>query len=312
MYNEIILKIMELREQILREFSENAGELVNKRGLVGFDGELGPVICDGFMAMGLEMRYIGALGGKDVDDGFKDFAKRTGAYSLCKRGELGLVNFERIMEVVGEGIFIDAITRADLIGFVNWAGVPHLNSILIKIVDKLLPSYGPREGRVFLFDLGDLLGGWGGDLEILFSIIKLYQNNGNVVMAVTSDEAVRICQSLGSGGKAIREITRENAQEVVSYLTQRLEISMMGIYDKRFSVCATHRDHYIMERELHGLKECEPIGGLYFKVGLAIGNLLNLSPMVTLGIGEAMLEFYLGRKRGPTLAELVEFIAVSY
>ena len=104
---------------------------------------------------------------------FEDFAKRTDAVSLAEPGVthalefrdgkimLGLmdslenVTYANMVEKMGEGAFLDMLSRTDLFAIVNWTMLPYLTQILQALIDQVYPNFGPRDHRSFFFDLAD-------------------------------------------------------------------------------------------------------------------------------------------------------------
>ena len=46
------------------------------------------------------------------------------------------IDYARILEVAGEGAFIDMLAKAELVSIVNWTMIPKMTSILVETVDK--------------------------------------------------------------------------------------------------------------------------------------------------------------------------------
>ena len=119
------------------------------------------------LSLGLGVRYVGALGRPVVHPVFEDFAQKTQAISLAepgittalefKDGKLMLgntrsleeIDFTRMLESCQEGPFIDMIANADVVAVVNWTMIPKMTSILVGLVEKILPNLPPRDTRNF-------------------------------------------------------------------------------------------------------------------------------------------------------------------
>lgn len=296
---------MTQKEKTLNELSNKVSEISNKHALIGFDafvdkigdeekmGGIGPTMADGLLATGQKVKYIGALGEPTVHPVFKDFAERTSAVSLCNPGDLEKITFEGILTKMGEGMFIDAIFRADLIGFMNWEMTPNMTSILIHIIEKLLPTYGPREGMTFFFDLADVSKRSKGDLRAVLSTIKRFQNYGDVLLAFDTKAAQLIYESLG---RSVAEINKENVKKIASDLCQALEVTMVAIHNRGYAACATHRDNFIIDNNLPINEISENI---YFNIGFVTGFLLRLSPPSCLQLAAAFSEYFLENRKAP-------------
>lgn len=306
---------MTQKEKTLDELSKKVSEISNKQALIGFDGfivnidkeetvgGIGPTLSEGLLATGQQVKYIGALGEPTINPAFNAFAKKTSAITLSNPGDLEKITFENILHKMGEGMFIDAIFRSDLIAFVNWEMTPNMTSILIHIIEKVLPNYGPRSGMTFFFDLGDVSKRSKGDLRAVLSTINRFQNYGDVLLAFDIKIAQLIYESLGYN---IIEITKENIKKIASDLCQKLEVSMVAIHKRAYAACATHRDHFLIDNSLTINEISE---NNYFNVGFVTGFLLRLSPPSCLTLAAAFSEYYLEHKKSPTLTEITSFIS---
>lgn len=309
---------MTQNEKTLNELAKKVSEISSKQTLIGFDGFIkkigereeiggtGLAIAEGLLASGQKVKYIGALGAPRIHPLFKDFANKTAAVSLCEPGDLGSITFEEILAKMGEGMFIDAIFRADLIAFVNWEMTPNMTSILTHTVEKVLPNYGPREGMIFFFDLGDVSRRPEGDLRAVLSTIKRFQNFGDVLISFDAKRARLIYESLGHN---VSEITKENIKKVASDLCQALEITMVAVHNQAYAACATHRDHFFIDNPWLNKQINETN---YFNVGFITAFLLRLSPASCLLLAVAFSSYYLKNKKVPTLTEITSFITQSH
>lgn len=302
--------------KMLNELAQSAGEISNKQVLIGFDGFVkqdgevqimdgaGPKMAEGLLATGQKVKYIGALG-EPVHAVFKEFAETTSAISICEPGYLKEITFEEILKKMGEGMFIDAIFRADLICFANWEMTPNMTSIMIHVIEKVLPNFGPREGRTFFFELGDVTQRSKGDLRAVLATIKRFQDFGDVLLAFDIKAAQFVYESFG---QVINEITPGNCRKIASDLCQELKITMLAIHCRNYATCATHRDHFFVNNLLAS-EEADDNNS--FNVGWVTGFLLSLSPLSCLSLAVAFSEFYLKNKKAPTLTEITSFISTT-
>lgn len=302
---------MTLKEKILDELSKKVSEITNKQTLLGFDGfvnnvgqieGIGPTMANGLIATGQNVKYIGALGEPTIHPAFKDFAEKTAAVSICEPGDLDKITFEKILSKMGEGMFIDAVFRADLIAYLNWEKIPNMTSILIHIVEKVLPNYGPRAGMIFFFDLADVSKRSKGELKAVLSSIKRFQNYGDVLLAFDTKIAELIFGSLGHNPI---KIDKENIKKIASDLCQGLEITMLAIHNAGYAACATHRDNFYVDNLPPNNQTVENI---FFNIGFVTGFLLGLTPQSCLVLATAFSKFHLEYKKAPNLPEITTFI----
>src|SRR5690606_8059566 len=126
-----ISTITEFGERILRAAGKSTNiELYPRVEKLGGNG---PILASALLAGGLNLRYIGALGKPDIHPLFKEMAEKTDAISLAEpsvthaleftdgkimlgeTASLDEISYEGMVEQIGEGMFHDIFSRADLI-----------------------------------------------------------------------------------------------------------------------------------------------------------------------------------------------------
>ena len=135
-------------------------------------GGNGPILAHGLLALGCDVRYVGALGTPNVHPLFVDFARATGAVSLANPGRttslefvdgkvmFGIqqsmddVTYSSLVEALGEEGLGHVLEEAGALAFVDWTMVPGFTGILRGILDCILPRISPKD-RVIFFDLAD-------------------------------------------------------------------------------------------------------------------------------------------------------------
>ncbi len=196
--------------------SAAAGKSANIELFPRFDklGGNGPIMANAHNSLGLNVRYIGALGRPSIDPVFQDFAHKTDAISLAnpgittalefKDGKLMLgntrsleeIDFQRIIEVTGEGAFIDMLAKAQSVSIVNWTMIPKMTSILLEIVDRIMPNLPPIDTRNFFFDLTDPAKRSSEDIREVLRVISRYQAHAEVTLGLNYNEALQYARHL--------------------------------------------------------------------------------------------------------------------
>ena len=125
--------MIQLKRLILlgTRISAAAGKSANIELFPRFEklGGNGPIMANAHVSLGLNVRYLGALGHPSIDPVFKDFASQTNAISIADPGittalefkdgklmfgntsSLEEIDYARILEVAGEGAFIDIVCQ---------------------------------------------------------------------------------------------------------------------------------------------------------------------------------------------------------
>ena len=154
------------------------------------------------LALGMDIRYIGALGSPLINPVFEEFANKTKAVSLCEPGittalefkdgklmlgntlSLEKIDYATILEKCGEGEFLDLIAHADIISVVNWTMIPKMTAVLVELVEKILPNLPPRDTRSFFFDLADPAKRSSADISEVLQVISRFQAHAEVTLGL--------------------------------------------------------------------------------------------------------------------------------
>ena len=126
-------------------------------------------MANAMLSLGLEVRYIGALGHPVIQPVFEEFADKTNAISLTepgittalefKDGKLMLgntrsleeIDYARIVKCCEEGKFLEMMANTDVVAIVNWTMIPKMTSILIELVDRVCQIYASSRYSFLLF-----------------------------------------------------------------------------------------------------------------------------------------------------------------
>ncbi len=287
-------------------------------------GGNGPIMAHALLQAGLNVKYIGSLGRPDVHPVFKELAERTEAVSLCEPGltnalefddgkillgetsSLEAISYQEILGTVGEGLFIDAISRADLVAMVNWTMVPRMTDILTSIVERILPNLGPREGgRYFYFDLADPEKRTDGDVQSVLATIKRFCHHGYVTLGLNLKEAQRVFQLCGHEPL---EPNEEGLKTMARRLCQDLDIPTVVIHPRDSAVCAQKGEAWWTPGPFEKNPVLETGAGDHFNAAYAIAQIIGLSPPACLTMAVTASGFYVRNGRSPSLFEIENFI----
>lgn len=287
-------------------------------------GGNGPIMANALLATGQKTRYIGALGDSSPHPAFTEFAKKTNATTLCAPGitqalefsdgkimfgsmaSFDKISYQHIIDTMGEGSFMDAVSRADLIALVNWTMTPNLTNLLNKLIDKLLVTLAPHEGRTFFFDLTDPSKRSQGDLKAFLATIKRFQSHGAVILGLNFTEAKLVYEALG---KTMPERNKKNLKKVAIDICEALEITIVTIHEEKYAVCANRQDTFETDGAYTDSPKITTGGGDNFNAGFATGFILDLSPQACLTLGVAFSGYYVKHAKSPTLTDITSFIS---
>tara|TARA_R100000027_G_scaffold65118_2_gene59291 strand:- start:4109 stop:5239 length:1131 start_codon:yes stop_codon:yes gene_type:complete len=286
-------------------------------------GGNGPILANAIQQAGLLTRYIGALGDPVIHPVFEDFAKRTDAVSLAEPGVthalefrdgkimLGLmdslenVTYANMVEKMGEGAFLDLLSRTDLFAIVNWTMLPYLTQILQALIDQVYPNFGPRDHRSFFFDLADPEKRSDDDLIGVLRLLHRFCAFGSTTLGLNLKEAQHVSRVLGlfvggAGEDDIRAMARNIRSE--------LSLDCVVVHPTDAAACATKDDTFYSK----GFYTADPTittgAGDHFNAGFSVSRLLGLSPQSSLVVGCAFSGHYVRTAESPSLSTIGSFL----
>ena len=305
--------------------SAAAGKSANIELFPRFDklGGNGPIMANAHNSLGLNVRYIGALGRPSIDPVFEEFAQKTNAISLAnpgittalefKDGKLMLgntrsledIDFQRIIEVVGEGAFIDMLAKAQSVSIVNWTMIPKMTSILLEIVERIMPNLPPVDTRNFFFDLTDPAKRSAEDIREVLRVISRFQAHSEVTLGLNYNEALQVCETLGLNGGGKEE---ESLCNMSSEIRQNLKISCVVVHPIESAACATKDGSWWTPGPYTENPKITTGAGDHFNAGFTAARLCGFTPLTSLALATCTSGHYVRTAQSPSTSQVIDLL----
>lgn len=289
-------------------------------------GGNGPIMANALLAAGTRVTYVGALGRPALHAVFHDFASRAEVVSLCDPATTTAVEFndgklmlgqlrsldtitlESINAVMGADKLRSTLAEVDLISLVNWTMIPNMTGILRSLVEEVLPTCPPRQGRIFFFDLADPEKRSREDLLEVLQIMARFGEFGSVTLGLNLKEAQRVYHELGFPPHDESE-KEEDLRTIAADIRNHLGLACVVVHPRQSAACATADG----TSWVPGPYTDEPLittgAGDHFNAGFVQGQMLGLDPEACLGLGVCTSGHYVRTAESPTLDDLEKFLA---
>jgi len=216
------------------------------------------------------------------------------------------ITLPNIITAVGEGAFLDMVSRADLIAMVNWTMIPNMTALLEDLLSRILPNLGPKEsGRFFYFDLTDPAKRSRGDLKEVLSVISRFRSHGSVTLGLNYSEARQVCDVLDLGDL---DEGAEALKAGATRIRNALNLSCAVIHPRDGAACATRDGSWYVEGPFCRDPKISTGAGDHFNAGFAAAEVIGLSPEACLAVAVATSGQYVRTGRSPSLRDTTRFI----
>lgn len=314
----------------MRDFGQRVVEADGKSAMVVIVNELekiggnGPIMANALARSGTTVDYLGPLGLPGTHPVYKDFAERIQVHSIAQpavthalefsNGKLMLSSISSYDEITAETLerqlgneaMVGLIQKSQLCCLLNWTCLPGLNSILDWYLEKLLPSVGPSETRIFFFDLADPSMRSDEDLLEVLDLIGRFEAFGRVTLGMNLNEAQQVCRAL-----KISPPTSENASlcQALSNIREILGIHTAMAHPTDFAACANTEGSWAVKGPHTESPLITTGAGDHLNAGFCLAQLLNFSPEDSLKLGVLFSGYYVRKAQSPRLEDIIQFIS---
>ena len=290
-------------------------------------GGNGPIMCNALSMHEPTITYIGALGNPNIHEVFIDMEPAAKLYTIAENGHtdalefmdgklmlgkmdsLKDVNYERLIEVVGEKPFVKLLSELDLFAAVNWSMLPKMTELWKKVIKFILPQLPKRNIKPILFiDLADPEKREHHEIIEIIDLLKQFNHHFRVILGLNKKEAYDVAGVLNLfESQSLKDMT-VSLEDLNQALYRYAGIFGIVIHPVDNS-CTVIDGKFYQDFGPFCAKPVLTTGaGDNFNSGYVLGLLLGLSPDEALVVGMATSGFYVRNARSPKYNELIQFI----
>jgi hypothetical protein len=267
------------------------GARVTCIGMLGYPG-LHPVfeplqgICERVIS-------VGAPGHTDALE-FND-----GKLMLGKLHTIKDMNWERLMEVVGEEALRRLLVESDMVACTNWTMLTEMGEVLDNII-RLVPE-GSRVK--YFFDLADPEKRPRADLEKVLGQISALARKTDVILGLNQREAEQVSETLCLGEKP--EASPRGNEAAARRIRQRLGLHGVVVHAARHVGAAVGVQSASIEGPYCRSPKLSTGAGDHFNGGFCAGIMAGLTVAQALYCGVGVSGWYVRNAKSPKLKDVV-------
>lgn len=294
-------------------------EIVNRATKLGGNG---PIMANTLAGFGLKVTCLGTLGWPDLHPVFADFAKRAEVHSLAEPGHtdalefddgkvmigkifsLNDVNWANIQSRYGRDRFASQLAGADLVGFVNWTMLPHVNEIWRATLGEICPGLKGNR-RIMFFDLADPEKRKPDDIREALKTIVEFEKYFDVVLGLNEKEAREIGDVLGlpAAGKSPDALSL-----LALEINRRVPVNTLVVHPVNCALAAGNGVVSLVEGAFTPKPVITTGAGDHFNSGFCLGKLLGLDNAQSVLTGVATSGHYVRTAQSPNIPDLAKML----
>lgn len=317
-----------VRMETLREFGEFICKAAGLSANIEFIplknklGGNGPIMSNALSTYNLDVTYIGAVGENSIHPVFHDMSKKSkvlnisdpgftdavefldGKLMIGKRECLKNINWTTLKEKVGLEKLILLFNDAKLVGLENWTMLPYMTEIWNGLINEVLPSLNKTSDKYIFFDLADPENRLRDDILEALSVIKKFSSKFNVILGLNEKEAYEIGEILDLSSTS----EKQPLNILVKLIANKLDIYCLVVHPVKeaFAVCNNTIYHTLGPYEPN--PKLTTGAGDNFNAGFCFGQILGLSPQLSLVLGTATSGYYVRNAESPTVNNIISFL----
>jgi sugar/nucleoside kinase (ribokinase family) len=294
-------------------------EIVNHVTKLGGNG---PIMANALASFGVKVTCLGNLGWPNLHPVFADFANRAEVHSIAEPGHtdalefddgkimigkvlsLNDVNWENIQSRYGRDHFTARFAGADLIGFVNWTMLLHMNEIWQATLKEICPTLKGKR-RLMFFDLADPEKRKPDDIRQALLMIAKFEKYFDVILGLNEKEAYEIGEVLGlhPAGKS-----SEALPGLALEINRRVPVNTLVIHPVGYALAASNDAVALVQGPFTSKPVITTGAGDHFNSGFCLGRLLGLDNALSALTGVSTSGHYVRTARSPNIPDLAKML----
>jgi sugar/nucleoside kinase (ribokinase family) len=183
--------------------------------------------------------------------------------------------------------------------------IPKMTSILLEMVERIMPNLPPIDTRNFFFDLTDPAKRSAEDIREVLRVISRFQAHTEVTLGLNYNEALQVCDTMDlSGGEKDEESLCRMATEI----RRKLEIACVVIHPTDSASCATKDGAWWTPGPYTENPKITTGAGDHFNAGFSAARLCGFSPLTSLALATCTSGHYVRTAESPSTNQVVELL----
>jgi hypothetical protein len=294
-------------------------EIVNRVTKLGGNG---PIMANALASFGLKVTYLGNLGWPNLNPVFADFAKRADVHSIAEPGHtdalefddgkvmigkissLNDVNWTNIQSRFGRDKFAAQFSGANLVGFVNWTMLTHMNEIWEAALREICPALNGKR-HVMFFDLADPEKRKPEDIRQALKTIVEFGKYFDVILGLNEKEGYEIGTVLGLD---THDHSPDGLGRLAVEINRRVPVNTLVIHPVSYALAVSQGAVSLVEGPFTPKPLITTGAGDHFNSGFCLGKLLGLDNAQSVLTGVATSGHYVRTAQSPGILDLVKML----
>jgi len=281
-------------------------------------GGNGPLMAQGLSGLGADVSCLGLLGYPEVLPVFEPLKQSMKLYSIGNPGytnaleftdgkimlsrpeSLKEMNWQRLVDIIGEKKIAELLTQSDLVACTNWTQLTELSGVYTHLL-KMLPDLETK--TKFFFDLADPQKRPPEMIAEVLGQIQSFNSFGGSILGLNLKEAEQVAKILGLPHSFSE--SEESLQEAVTQIGGALKISGVVIHALKYAAATLNGTTAVVQGPYCAEPKLTTGAGDHFNAGFCAGTLAGVSVADALYLGVCTSGMYVRKPGSPTKEETI-------